>query len=54
MGWKRGDWSCDIEARYRLTSTASHFELSETLLARSGGQTLFEQQHDSRIARDLI
>lgn len=54
MGWKRGDWSCDIEARYRLTSTAGHFDLSETLIARSRGKTLFEQQHDSRIARDLI
>ena len=54
MGWKRGDWSCDVEARYRLTSTASHFELSETLIARSGDKTLFEQQHDSRIARELM
>jgi hypothetical protein len=54
MAWKRGDWSCDIEARYRLTSTATHFELSETLVARSGGEMLFEQQHDSRLGRDLM
>lgn len=52
--WKRGDWSCEVEASYDLTSDAQSFHLTETLRATHGADEIFTRAHTMSIARDLM
>jgi putative CocE/NonD family hydrolase len=53
-GYQRNDWDCTIESLVELRSTEHDFILVEKLTARRDGKLVFEREHPSRIARDLI
>lgn len=53
-GWKRGDWSCAVEASYALTADATSFRIVETLRASEGGREVFVRESDRRVPRDLM
>ena len=52
--WKRADWNCTVEAGYELRANAAEFHLVETLVAKSGDETVFERSHSAVIPRDLV
>ena len=52
--WKRADWDCAVEAGYELRANGAEFRLVETLVAKSGGETIFERSHTAIIPRDLL
>ena len=52
--WRRGDWDCAVEAEAELTSTEAQFHLTERLVARLGGEVIFERESRAVIDRDLI
>lgn len=53
-GWRRGDWSCEVEATYDLTSTPTTFRLTETLRAVHNGREIFARDNTADIPRDLM
>ncbi len=53
-GWKRGEWDCAVSAAFELTSTPSHFHLTEVLRAKKGGEEIFKREKTSIIKRDLL
>ncbi len=53
-GYRRGDWDCQLESLVELRSTASHFLVSERLIARKDGEVIFEREHEQSIPRDLM
>lgn len=52
--WRRGDWSCAIEASYELTCDASAFRLKESLRAWTGGEDVIRLNNEARIPRDHV
>jgi len=50
----RGGWGVRIETVSRMTSTATHFRLVDTLTAYEGDQQAFERTWDREIPRDLV
>ena len=54
FGYEREGWKCHLEASYEVTSTPTTFKIRETLSARKGDETLFQQDTVSEVARDLI
>ena len=54
FGYLREGWECRLETSYEVTSTPSVFKIRETLSARKGEETLFQQDTVSEIARDLM
>jgi len=53
-GWKRGEWDCAVSAAFELTSTPSHFHLTEMLRAKKGSEEIFKREKTSIIERDLL
>ena len=51
--WRRGDWSCAIEASYELTCDGSAFRLKESLRAWSGSEDVIRLSNEARIPRDF-
>lgn len=47
--WRRGDWSCAIEASYELTCDGSAFRLKESLRAWSGSEDVIRLSNEARI-----
>lgn len=52
--WRRGDWTCAVEASYRLTSDAAFFTLEESLRATEGRAEIFARNSTTIIPRDLL
>jgi uncharacterized protein len=54
LAMSRGDWRVRIETTSRMTSSATHFRLEDTLRAFEGDEPIFERTWDREIARDLV
>ena len=52
--YRREGWEAAISASYELTSTPSHFHLTESVSARRGDKVIFEQTWINRVERDLM
>jgi predicted acyl esterase len=52
--YKRDGWEAAVAASFELTSTASHFHLTESISATAGNKVIFEQTWENNIPRDLI
>jgi hypothetical protein len=54
LAMSRGDWRIRIETQSRMTSTATHFRLEDTLTAYEGDEQVFERTWDREIPRDHV
>jgi putative CocE/NonD family hydrolase len=54
MGFRRGDWHCEVRSSYRLTADAKQLHLTETLTAHKDGEKFFERTHENSIPRRLL
>jgi len=52
--YMRGDWDCALKSEVEISSSATHFHVRERLQARRGEALVFEREHASDIARDLM
>ncbi|MFZ0659718.1 MAG: CocE/NonD family hydrolase [Candidatus Binataceae bacterium] len=52
--YKNGGWEAAVAASFELTSTASHFHLTESIRASQDDKVIFEQTWENNIPRDLI
>ena len=52
--YQRDDWQVAVTASFALTSTASHFHLTESISASRSDKVIFEQSWENNIPRDLI
>jgi hypothetical protein len=51
--WRRGAWSCTLEASYELTCDRAAFRLKESLQAWFNGEDVIKLSNEARIPRDL-
>ncbi len=51
--YHRDGWNCELHTSFALTSTATSFELTETIEAFKDGKAIFERTHRNSIKRDL-
>ena len=54
MGFKRGDWNCEVRSSYRLTADADMFHLTESVEALKDGERIFERTESHDIPRRLV
>lgn len=52
--YKRDGWDAEVSASFELTSTSSHFHLTESIRANQDGKVIFEQTWENNIPRDLL
>lgn len=52
--WARGDWDCSVTAVVELTSTATTFQVAESLVAKKAGAVIFERRSERAIPRRLV
>lgn len=49
--YRRGDWDCETRVSIEMTSTATHYQIEESLIAIKNGKTFFERRNSDKIAR---
>jgi hypothetical protein len=54
VSYQRDGWEAATATSFELTSTASHFHLTESNTARQGDTVMFERRRVSSIERKLI
>ena len=52
--YRRGDWSCEMHTRFELRSTATTFELTESIAASNAGKPIFERTVSRSLPRRLV